>query len=128
MSELRNKILASDDIETELIEVEKWGVKIEIKGMSGLHRAQFLQGFSKEDGSVDYERLYPFLVIATAYDPDTGEKIFSDDDVPALNQKSGKVLETLGQAALKLSGMGADSIAQEGKGSSSTPNGGSTSP
>lgn len=112
---LRDRILQSQDIEAEEVEVKQWGVTVEIRGMSGLERAKFMERFTGQDGNLDYEAMYPSLLIACVHDPVTGEKLFMPEDAGALNAKSGAALERLAQVALRLSGMGKDSEKELGK-------------
>lgn len=112
---LRDRILQSQDIEAEEVEVKQWGVTVEIRGMSGLERAKFMERFTGQDGNLDYEAMYPSLLIACVHDPGTGDKLFMPEDAAALNAKSGAALEKLAQVALRLSGMGKDSEKELGK-------------
>jgi hypothetical protein len=105
MTELRKLILEVEDIESELAEVSQWGVKVLMKGMTGKERAKFLRGVTDKDGQANFERFYPDLIIATAYDPDSEEKLFDIADRDALNSKSGAALETLARVAMRLSGL-----------------------
>lgn len=105
---LRDQILDAQDIEAELVPVPQWNVTVEVRGMTGLERARFMEQFSNENGQLDYVALYPSLLTKTLYDPETGEQIFSDSDADFINAKSGLVLETLGKVATRLSGMSKD--------------------
>jgi hypothetical protein len=102
---LRDQILEAQDISSEQIEVPEWKVTVEVRGMTGKERAQFMQEFSTDTGALDYERLYPSLLIKVLYDPESGEPIFRDSDGDFINMKSGQVLERLGRVATRLSGM-----------------------
>jgi len=125
-SELRSKSLEADDIEEELLPVPQWGVEFLIKGMSGADRAKFLKR-STRGGEVDLERFYPELVIATCFDPaDPETQVFEPADREALGKKSGAALEKIATVALRLSGMGPTSIANEVESLDEAPNEGST--
>ena len=125
MSDLRAAIFAADDCPREPLEVEQWGVTLEVRGMTGLERAKFMSSFTDDDGKVNYELMYPSLVINSTYDPETGEKVFQDGDVANLNAKSGIALEQVAGVAMRLSGM--DKKAEERLGKDSTKeNGAST--
>lgn len=125
-ADLRTAILSADDITTEPVEVPEWGCTLHVKSMTGSKRAEMLKSAAGEDGTMDYARLYPQVVIATVTDPETGEYVFTANDQDALNLKSGAVLERLAQAGMKISGMTGDSEKELGKDSSSE-SGGSTS-
>lgn len=105
-SELRKTILEANDLESEIVSVPEWGgVKIEIRSLNGKERAKLLSRASRPDNSVDLERWFPDLVIATAHDPETGEKVFEQADRDALNNKNGAVVSRLATIAQRLAGM-----------------------
>lgn len=125
---LRDQILAADDIATEPVEIPEWNCTLHVKSMTGKARAQMLkQAADPETGEMDYERLYPQVIVATCVDPETGEYVFTNDDTEALNQKSGSVLERLATAGMKISGMTGASENDLGKGSSSESDGSTSS-
>lgn len=102
---LRDQIRDAKDIESRIVEVPEWGVKVELRTPTVRTRGEMISEFMKDDGKIDYVRMYPSLVVATAYDPDTGERLFSLDDIEWLEEKSAKALEHLGEVAVELSGM-----------------------
>lgn len=103
---LRDLILQSDDIPVEVITVKQWGdVELEIRGMNGRDRAKLLRGSMDENNELDFEKLYPLLILSCSFDPETGEKVFTEKDLDALNAKSGAALESVGQVCARLSGM-----------------------
>jgi hypothetical protein len=124
--DLRTKIFEADDGKSELVEVEEWGVKVEVRSMTGKRRAFMMTRFMG-DGGLDTERLYPELLIATVYDPETGDMVFRPEDADALNERNAAALERIAQVALRLSGMTEKAQDDLGKDSSPTPSDGSTS-
>lgn len=107
---LRAQILESEDLQSETLSVPEWNdVKVELRGMNGLDRARFMQKVAQGEG-VNFENWYPELIIATAFDPDTGTKLFERADKDALNRKSGSALSRLGDVAARLSGLGASDV------------------
>lgn len=105
-SKLRDKIFNTKDIDSEKVFVKQWNVEIEVRGMTGKQRATVLQGSIGKDGkSIDFSKLYPDIVIATSYDPETGDAIFEATDRDMLNTKSSAATEKLAKTALKLSGL-----------------------
>jgi hypothetical protein len=108
---LRATILEVDDLQIEVITVPEWGdIKIEVRGMDGRSRARFMNKVSGGSGEVNFDHWYPELIIATAYDPDAGTKVFEAADRDALNKKSGAALSRLGDLASRLSGLGATDV------------------
>jgi hypothetical protein len=104
--DLRDVILATDDITIEEIEVPQWQVTVGVKTMSGYRRAQMMKRASDpETGIVDFEHLYPEIVIACCVDPETHEPLFRENDRDALNTKAGAALELIAGAGLRVSGL-----------------------
>lgn len=106
---LRETILAKDDISTEMIEIPEWGVTIEVRGMNGADRSAILDRAANDDsGRVGFQQMYVETVIATAFDPETGEKVFTDDDRDVLLTKNAAALDRLATVGMRLSGMNAE--------------------
>lgn len=114
---LRDKIKAASDVESEVVDVPQWDVKIEVRNMTGLSRARLLKKATNEDGDIDLESMYPAILVASCYDPDEGTAVFEAEDSSWINDKSAGPIERLAQVALRLSGLDKDSI-EAGKGGS----------
>lgn len=127
MANLRDTILGASDIRKETVTIPEWGVTVEVRGLTGTQRAKLMRTGFDQRGTVDFEKLYPELVIATTFDPATGEAVFTEADRDALNGKSGAALERLAQAAMRVAGLSADAVEAAEKNSESTPSEGSTS-
>jgi hypothetical protein len=102
---LRDQILASDDIPTELVEVPEWGVIIEVRGMNGADRARIIEAASLADGRMGVGSMYAETVITACYDPETGEKVFAPEDLGPLMAKSASAIDRLASVGMRLSGM-----------------------
>lgn len=120
---LRELILSYDDEVREPLVVPQWGnLKIEIRSMSGAERSRFLTETRKPGSDdADLNKFYPMIVVLTAYDPETGERIFGDNDMEDLNLKSSGALELVASAALRLNGISAGSVDAAGNASSPSP-------
>lgn len=104
--DLREKILAAKDSHSERVFVAEWDVEVEIRSMTGEERARTLEKYIDLDsGKVNFEAMTPEIIIASTWDPTTGEKVFKPGDAGMLNKKSAGALERLGQVALRLSGL-----------------------
>lgn len=126
MGKLRDKILPLDDSKRESLEVPEWGCTIEVRSMSGKQRARLMKQVADENGKVDIEKLYPDLVIATCYDPETGERIFEQPDRDQLAEKNSAILDKLAQTAMRLSGIQTNAVEEAAKNSKGIPNATST--
>ena len=113
---IRDRILQSKDIQSNKLTVEQWGVELDIRTMTAIERSRLVATCSKPDGSVDMEKMYPLLLIAAVYDPETGEKVFSADDMEALQEKSASAIELVAQKVMEVSGMTPKAVDEEGKG------------
>lgn len=115
MSDLRSKILQSKDLLTEDVYVPQWDVTVRVQGMSAGARGSLIdRSLDKKTGDMDYNKLYPLLLVDTVFDPETDEQVFSIEDIPELLKKSGAALEAIGTVALRLGGF--DDEAAEGLG------------
>lgn len=126
IEDIRRHILDYDDTQRKIVDVPEWGgIKLLMIGMNGIERAKYIRQFRNDDGTINYEAMYPSIIIACTHDPSTNERVFEETDAVAVNQKSGAALERLAIIALKLSGMDRDAEKEAGE-DSSTESGGST--
>jgi hypothetical protein len=112
---LRDRILAADDIGKEPLEISQWDITVEMRTMSAIQRSRMLQICTLDDGTVDLDQLYPMLCIATVFDPETGEQVFTEEDIALLQEKSAAALEFVATKAMEMSGMTATAVDSEGK-------------
>jgi hypothetical protein len=47
---LRDRIIAVDDTQRELVKIDEWGVEVEVRGMSGAARASISQDAADNNG------------------------------------------------------------------------------
>lgn len=130
----REDILGIDDLKTAEVEVPEWGGKVRIRELTGSEREEFDSMFStvkqrieiggqrgrpapQADIEIHAERVRVRLCMLSMIDED-GERLFpSETDVALLGAKSAKALHRVFQNCWELSGMGAEGLATEGKGS-----------
>jgi len=113
MSSLSEQIFAADDIESKVVEVKQWGVSLVVKSMTARDRSKMLASAAENGGNIDLSNVLPEIVILCTYDPETGEKVFSDSDRDALLAKSAAAIEQIATVAMELSGLsdGANDVA-----------------
>ena len=116
---LRDQILNSNDIPKELVKVKEWNIEIEVRGMTGAERTRILD-LAQGDGGMNLQMVYPEIVISTAFDAETGEKIFNPEDRTALLSKSANALDALATVGMRLSGFLAETSNDLGKDLSET--------
>jgi len=122
---LRESIFTASDIATEIVKIPEWNVALAVKSMNGEERGRLMSSLTDANGKPDMARAITDVVIFTAHDPETGERLFTEADRDALNQKSGAALQKVAEVGMRLSGLTPDSVDESGKDSSSTPNVGS---
>lgn len=116
-SKLRDAILNAHDITSELVDVPEWGVEVEVRSMTARERSRAIMAWRTDDDEVDLEKLYPVLLVQTVFDPDTGKRVFRDQDADGLNMKNSAALERLASVAIRLSGMDQRAVDKAGEGS-----------
>jgi len=102
------EILNRDDFTFEELEVPEWGGTIRIRSLSGNERTKITNMVQKrKDGDGMFEQ----VVIFAAVD-ENGKRIFRDDHLAALKEKSASVTQRIGSKILELSGFNnpADSV------------------
>ena len=125
---LRDKILSTEDIPSETLTVSEWGVDLLIKGMTAGERIALMQNaVDQNTGQVNMAAVYPDVVVACSFDPETGDPVFTNADKPAILSKSSAAVERIADVGLRLSGIGKDDADAAGKDSSNSPNDDSSS-
>ena len=116
---LKDKILSAQ-LKSEKVFVPQWDCEIEIREMNGGQRAKYFQDMLQVDANGNIRQNPEFindieLVMMTAYDPETGERLFKKDDRDFLLQSSGVVLDFIAQKSSTLSGLNPNSVEQSEK-------------
>lgn len=103
----REQILQANDIITEEVPVPEWGASVLVRGMTGAERDDFEASVLEQRGQkfhVKLKNARARLVALTVVD-ETGQRIFSDDDVAALGKKNAAALNRVYEVAARLSGI-----------------------
>lgn len=111
---LMDKIRAANDRPKEHVEVPEWGVDFYLLSMSGkdrdLYENRMLRARTGNGGSI--EGMRASLIVACAVD-ESGNRVFTDADIPDLQAKSGVVLDRLATVAMRVSGLITEEQAEE---------------
>ena len=101
--DLREEILGMDDLKSEEITIPEWkGKKFIVREMTGEERGAMYDA-CMENGKYNH-KLHPFAVtVFSLRNIETGERIFTAEDVPALAKKNGGAIESISMVALRLS-------------------------
>jgi len=98
----REQILSVEDIKTEEVHVPEWGGTVRVASMSGAARDRFELSCVAADGSQDNENIRAKVVAASVVD-ESGNLMFSAEDVEALGRKSAAALDRVFEASQRLS-------------------------
>lgn len=123
MSRIADLVRSSSDIASETVEITRWGVTVEVRGMNGLDRSLWIQKLTEALESEDPHALAQLdaeLVVASVYDPENGEKAFVDSDVPMLLEKAGDIIGVLSAKSQRMSGLDGKAEERLGKGFSTS--------
>lgn len=119
----KSAILSADDLKTEDVEVPEWGGTVRVRAFSGCERDAFEASLVRGDGKdrkVDLTNMRARLVALTVVD-ETGQKLFTHDDVDLLGSKSGAALDRVFAVAQKLNGLSGADVEELTKNSSGAP-------
>lgn len=109
MGSIRDRVAASEDIQKRV--VNAWDVDIEVRGMTSKQWDDMQGDDVKNDARAK-------LIIASCFDPETGEKAFRVQDIDMLNSKAPIETGKLLKAVYDLNGMSTESRAELKKDSS----------
>ena len=107
-STLRDRILATDDLGREEVEIEEWGETITVRGLT----AGEVEKWGREVNAGSMDNIMPKMVAAVCMNGN-GQRLFTDDDIEALSGKSPSAILKLFNVAQKLSGIGDDEEATD---------------
>ena len=125
----KTAILAAQDLQTEDVEVPEWGGAVRVRSFTGRERDAFESSMVRGDGrdrKVDLTNMRARLVGLTVID-ETGQRLFTDEEVDLLGAKSGAALDRVFAVAQKLNGLSGTDVEELSKNSSGVPSAVSTS-
>jgi hypothetical protein len=100
-------ILGTSDLRTKQVEVPAWGVTLTVREMGlddGMQFARLMRSRLSGDDVTLSGGDIAGVVARGVVDPETGERVFSDEDIPRLAAKSQKALMSLYMEIVNLSG------------------------
>lgn len=100
-------ILAANDKKMVEIEVSEWGGTVKVRVMSGTERDRFEAEFVGGNKSVDMVRA---KLVAKCLCDEEGNRLFTEQEIPALGEKSASVLDKLFTACMKLNRFTKDDV------------------
>jgi hypothetical protein len=105
----KSAILGTSDLKHEDVAVPAWGGTVRVRTMNGQERDEFRAAIATEDGSVPVGRFNAALLVATLVD-ESGERLFTAEDMAALQAKSAASLDKPASVAVRLNGLGGKAV------------------
>lgn len=99
MSLSKAAILAADDKKMVDHDVPEWGGKVKLRVMTGTERDRFESEFVGGNKSVEMVRA---KLVAKCLCDDDGNRLFTEQEIPELGEKSAAVLDRLFSECMKL--------------------------
>ena len=124
---LRDKILNSQDLKREPIELAKWwpelgGVKLFVQSMSAADRSRYeaSMDFDAAGNARDRHNIQAKLAVRVLIDED-GNRIFGDDDLDAISAKNSGAIQHIFNVGADLNGLTLKALREQEKNLRSAP-------
>lgn len=108
MTLTKEQIFSAPDMQLEEVEVPEWGGSVFVRPMSGIDRDAMEAFIIERNESLGpkaaVDQIRPWCIARTACDKD-GKLIFTKDDIPEMNKKSGAALDRIFKVIRRLSGL-----------------------
>lgn len=117
---IRDKIRQAKDSEGRPFEIPEWDVTVEVRSMSARQRAvlQNHVDVDEQSNSERQEAMWSYLLTSCVFDPETGDPVFTPDDMDwLLEDKSFAVIDRLSAECLAVSAVSAEAVDDAGKSS-----------
>lgn len=125
----RERILGAVALPQQVVDVPEWGGSVLVQGMTGAQRDDFEQSIVRMHGKktdVDMRNIRAKLAAQCIVD-ESGERLFTDEDVQALGKLSAGALDRVFEAAQRLSGISSNDMEELEKNLTSSQGGDSIS-
>ncbi len=99
-------ILSAEDFQYADVEIPEWGGTVRVRSLSGGQRSVITQKVQARETD-DLEEL---LVVMACVNED-GNRIFTNQDIPALKKKSNAAISRIAKKVMEVSGIGAEQAA-----------------
>lgn len=111
----RDAILGAEDLPRERVEVPEWGGDVFVRVLTAAEYGEITKGADEADPMSAAGRMMVRALVDEA-----GERLFADDDIPALMAKNAAVWTRLLQVAMTVNKLTDDDIAELEKNSAAT--------
>ena len=113
--DLKEKIKNCEDVKSETFHVVEWGEDVLLKSFTAWVRTVILDKSRMPNDELDNVKLNELLVINSVYDPETGEKLFTEDDLPWIRNKSGQALDSIVGRLMQINKLASGDVEEEAK-------------
>lgn len=103
----KDAILAADDLPKERVNVPEWGGDVYVRTMTGTDRDAFEASLIGKDGRLENVRA---RLVSLTICSESGDRLFTDDEISSLGNKSAKALDRLFAVSQRLNGIGAEQV------------------
>ncbi|KQQ90387.1 hypothetical protein [Massilia sp. Leaf139] len=115
----KSAILGAEDLKHEDVEVAAWGGTVRVRMMTGAERDEFRQMAAQFEDGIPPVRFASALLALTCID-EAGVRVFTLDDLEALEAKSAGSIDIPAAVSMRLNGFGAQAMASAEKNSASS--------
>lgn len=105
----KSAILGAVDLKHEDVPVPQWGGTVRVRVMTGLERDEFRAAIAVDGPSLPVGKFSAALLAATCIDQD-GSRLFTMEDVEALQAKSAASIDVPAAVAMRLNGLGVKAV------------------
>ena len=109
----KHDILEADDLVFEVVSVPEWNGEVLLKSLTGAQRDAFEETIFVQRGDnrhLNMQMLRAKLAAASIVDPETHERMFAENEITLLGQKSARALERVFRRAQEINGMTREDI------------------
>jgi hypothetical protein len=103
-------ILAINDLVPEPIELPEWKMSLWVRGMSGSDRDMYERRQYEQSKTGDLGVDMRAMLVSLALVDESGERVFTDQQVAQLGKKSAVALDRVVKVAARLNGMSTGSV------------------
>ena len=106
----KNAILTADDMRYDTVDCPEWGGDVRVRGLTA-----YEQSIISKLVAEDKRNEVTLKVVQFGCVDESGERIFSADDIKQLSQKSYMVIERIGKKIYQLTGFGDQTEVEEAR-------------
>lgn len=111
---VRDRMAARRPYRSEQVTLDD-GTEVEVRTITLGERAEMIAELSDDDGKFDNRRMQAMSVLHQSYDPETGERVFAEDDIDLIQNMDASYLQPIIDAANNMAKSGKEAQEDEAK-------------